>query len=154
MAEIDDYTSTLDKLGSELVSSIRDKIKSSGAYATGKTSNSLRFESRPLRFTLYGSNAFNFIEVGRGPGGMPPIDNIKEWIKAKGIVPSGNGTISGLAYGIAKKISKQGTDLYANNEVRDIYTNEVGEFITKLQQEIGEKVRLKTSNEITRSIKI
>lgn len=154
MATTDNYQDILNALGNDLVSNIRDKIKSTGASATGKSAASLRFEARPLRFTLYGSSSFNYIEVGRPSGGMPPLDNIKEWIKSKGLQPREGGTISGLAYAIATKIKNEGTQLYANNEVRDIYTNEVGEFTSKLKKEIGEKVRLKTSNEITRSIKI
>lgn len=154
MADLDNYTSTLDRLGNELVASIRDKIKSSGASATGKTAASLRFEAKPLRFTLYGSAAFSYIEVGRGPGGIPPIDNIKEWIKAKGILIGEKQTLSGLAYGIAKKISQQGTQLYANKTYRDIYTEESAQFLIDLKKAIGENIRIKTSNEITRTIKI
>jgi hypothetical protein len=144
----------LTRLGNDLVADIRDKIKSSGASATGKTAASLRFEVRENHFTLYGSDAFSFIEVGRAPGGLPPINRIEEWIKAKGITPKGSTTVTNLAWGIAKKIAASGTNLFANNTFRDIYTNEAGVFIEKLKKEIGENVRLKTSNEITRTIKI
>mgnify|MGYP003402781774 FL=1 len=141
-------------LGDTLVANIRDKIKSSGANATGKSAASLRHTETDTRFTLYGNQSFSFIEVGRGPGGMPPIDNIKEWIKAKGIVIGEGQTLSGLAYGIAKKISQQGTQLYANKTYRDIYTEESAKFIIELKKAIGESVRIKTSNEITRTIKL
>jgi hypothetical protein len=141
-------------LGDNLVANIRDKIKSSGASATGKSAASLRHTETDTRFTLYGNNSFSFMEVGRGPGGMPPIDNIKEWIKAKGIAIGEGQTLSGLAYGIAKKISQQGTQLYANKTFRDIYTEESAKFIIELKKAIGESVRIKTSNEITRTIKL
>lgn len=141
-------------LGDSLVVSIRDKIKSSGASATGKSAASLRHTETDTRFTLYGNQSFSFMEVGRGPGGMPPIDNIKEWIKAKGIVIGEKQTLSGLAYGIAKKISQQGTQLYANKTYRDIFTDELGQFVIELRKAIGEGIRIKSSNEITRTIKL
>ena len=141
-------------LGDTLVANIRDKIKSSGASATGKSAASLRHTETDTRFTLYGNQSFSFMEVGRGPGGIPPIDNIKEWIKAKGIVIGEKQTLSGLAYGIAKKISQQGTQLYANKTFRDIYTEESAQFLIELKKAIGENIRIKTSNEITRTIKI
>ena len=141
-------------LGDTLVANIRDKIKSSGASATGKTAASLRHTETDTRFTLFGDKAFSYIEVGRGAGGMPPIDNIKEWIKAKGIVIGEGQTLSGLAYGIAKKISQQGTQLYANKTYRDIYTEESAKFLIDLKKAIGDNIRIKTSNEITRTIKL
>lgn len=41
---------------------------------------------------------------GRGPGGMPPIENIRTWIAAKGVEAS--------PWAIAKTIAQQGTKDY------------------------------------------
>ena len=54
-----------------------------------------------------------YIENGRGPGKMPPITDIEEWIEVKQIVrDSRNGkvpTTKQLAYAIARSIGEKGT---------------------------------------------
>ncbi len=44
-----------------------------------------------------------YVEKGRPPGGIPPIDSIKSWTKKKSGVPES------AAYPIALKIAKEGT---------------------------------------------
>lgn len=47
--------------------------------------------------------------VGRGPGGMPPIKPIEDWIKRKRIpVPANFKNPKQFAFAIAKNIEKQG----------------------------------------------
>ena len=55
-----------------------------------------------------------YAEEGRGPGKMPPVDQIVKWIQFKKLVPSTkNGgkvpTTQQLAFAIAKSIAKNGT---------------------------------------------
>ena len=54
-----------------------------------------------------------YIENGRGPGKMPPITDIEEWIEVKPIVrDSRNGKVPStkqLAYVIARSIGEKGT---------------------------------------------
>ena len=54
-----------------------------------------------------------YVENGRGPGKMPPISDIEEWIDVKPIVrDSRNGkvpTTKQLAYVIARSIGEKGT---------------------------------------------
>lgn len=57
---------------------------------------------------------FQYAENGRGPGKMPPIENIKKWISVKPVLPTPmkNGklpTENQLAFLIARKIGKEGT---------------------------------------------
>lgn len=58
---------------------------------------------------------FKYVEEGRGPGKMPPVINILEWVKKKNILPRplGNGmlpTQESLAYAISKHISENGIE--------------------------------------------
>lgn len=58
-------------------------------------------------FTLRGNSiqsrdCTSFVITGRGPGKMPPIEPIREWVQKKGIE-------SGVEWAIAKNISKYGT---------------------------------------------
>ena len=45
-----------------------------------------------------------FVGNGRGPGGMPPVDNIRAWVERAGIDAS--------PWAIAKTIAKKGTRAY------------------------------------------
>lgn len=49
--------------------------------------------------------------AGRKAGKMPPVEKIKNWIETKGIRPyEEKMTVSSLAWAIAKKIAKNGTN--------------------------------------------
>ena len=84
---------------------------SKGLYSSGKSAESLQADSNTEGGLLYGSAYFYQQIVGRKPGRMPPVSDIIAWIEAKGIQPE-NGTVEGLAWAIAKKIAKEGTDIH------------------------------------------
>lgn len=49
--------------------------------------------------------------IGRGPGKMPPVQDIQDWIKYKKIPkPSSFPTTEAFAWAVAKTIAKNGTD--------------------------------------------
>ena len=52
------------------------------------------------------------VEQGRKPGPMPPVQPIIDWIRARGIEPRDPSirTQRGLAFAIARKISRDGTE--------------------------------------------
>lgn len=79
--------------------------------ASGGSAQSLRFEATEDGGKLFGSGYFKYQVSGRGPGRFPPIQRITDWINAKGIRPE-SGTVEGMAFAIAKKIAKQGTDIF------------------------------------------
>ncbi len=69
---------------------------------------------------LIGADYFKYLVYGRGPGKMPPTDNIQEWVE-KNIKnttrENKDGTFSivpfaSVAYAIAYKIGKEGTDIW------------------------------------------
>lgn len=55
-----------------------------------------------------------YLENGRGPGKMPPVDKIAEWVEVKplSIAPDINGrtpSVKQVAFAISKKIAEEGT---------------------------------------------
>lgn len=56
---------------------------------------------------------WKWANYGRGPGKMPPINAIEQWIKVKGITPKTYNGIptseKSLAFLIARKIGREGT---------------------------------------------
>lgn len=89
-----------------------------GIRSSGKSSASLRPEVKQsggtISGTLYGAKYFYQQKHGRKPGKFPPIDDILDWIRIKGIVPRDNKTSTKqLAFLFARKISQSGTDIFS-----------------------------------------
>jgi hypothetical protein len=64
--------------------------------------------------SMFTPSHIQFAKYGRGPGKMPPVEPIIDWVEAKGII-KGDQTAEGTAWAIAKSISKKGTKNYVRN---------------------------------------
>lgn len=90
-----------------------DDQKAKGIRSSGKSAESLRPEVTENSGTLYGAKYFYQQKHGRRPGKFPPIDDILNWIRAKGITPRDPKTSErSLAFLFARKIAEKGTDIY------------------------------------------
>ena len=133
---------------------------SAGQKASGKTAASMHVEVTETRGTLFGRSAFGTLETGRKAGKVPII---KQWMKDKGIeaepipyktdrphkyTPKERGENT-LAFLIARKIKKSGTQLFRQGGRSDIYSNEVPVTTRK----IGERLLEMLSTEV-KSIKL
>lgn len=93
---------------------LREAIKreqvDANMYASGASAASLRIEATFLKGTLYGNTSMA-VTLGilppRGPGGLPPIENIMLWLKLKN-----KSDVNPWA--VAKSIAKRGTRMYRN----------------------------------------
>jgi hypothetical protein len=81
-----------------------------GIRASGRSAASLREVTEPAGGRLFGKGYFHFQKVGRRPGKFPPIDAILNWIEEKGITP--DISKKSLAFLIARKIARLGTDIF------------------------------------------
>lgn len=62
-----------------------------------------------IRIRMEGSDYTYYMINGRKAGGkFPPVGKIRQWIKDKGITPTGNITINQLTYLISRKIAVEG----------------------------------------------
>ena len=66
---------------------LRDKpVTRYGAMqTTGKTAASLRYELTEDTLTIYGASHVFAVEYGRGPGGFPNVESLRQWVVNKGI---------------------------------------------------------------------
>ena len=128
----------LTQYGTSTVAQIKQNLASSGTNASGKTSNSLRFEVKDEGFKqilkIFGRPFFMTVETGRRatPDYKPSqqfVATIQEWMRAKGI--------QGQAYGIALSIHKKGTKLFQKGGRQDIVSDVVNE---TLVQQISKSV--------------
>jgi hypothetical protein len=127
----------LPRIGQYAVEKIREQIIAKKITATGRTQKSLRYSvdgEKALRIIAdSGDRApISTLQYGREPGKMPPVSSIKEWIEAKRITyksiaykrqPSINWKpkytpqergLNSLAWAIASKIKKVGTERHKN----------------------------------------
>ena len=135
------------RLGNDLMVEIRDKIKSTGAYATGETSASLHHTESENDFILFGGPGFKSIETGYI--GDVNESRLLKWLRAKGVNHSRRITDEQYVHLLALRIKAVGTNLYRYKQTRDIYTTVIGEALNKVKPAIAESERIKLTNDIT-----
>lgn len=132
--------SVQDILNEELtraVQEIQANMDSLGINATGKTRNSLQVVTSTFTGSIEANKYFRVVETGRKAGGRPPIENIIEWIEAKGITPT-QGTVNSLAWAIATKISQEGTILYKQGGRENVFSNVLENILDQTAERILE----------------
>ena len=93
------------KFGLQTVTMLTTALKSVGADNTGDLIRSIRAElvetAKGLELMINGKGYFDVVDKGRLPGKQPPLSDILEWVKSKGLP-------EGAAFPIAKNIGKFG----------------------------------------------
>lgn len=134
--------SILNTYGNSTVQSIRNNLASTGTNATGKTSQSLRFEVKnegnKITLKVFGKPYLAVVETGRKatPQYEKPsvefVASIREWMNAKGK--------EGSAYAIAKNIHQHGTKLFQKGGRQDIISNVINEsLVDKISKDVLNK---------------
>lgn len=129
----------LNKNGIVLIDTIKANMTAAGQNATGKTAQSLRIEIKQegtkYRLTVLGRPFFRTIQTGRGPTkpGSPLsypslLDQIKEWMEAKGI--------AGSPWGITQSIHQTGTKLWRQGGRTDIIEPATDDLINNVAQDL------------------
>lgn len=106
---------------------------------------------------LHANHYWYYLVHGRAPGKMPPIESILGWLIKKGIQAADNISQNSLAYLIARKIGRVGTDIFLGRrpgmafdqivaehqaEFEETYFTQMGEDIQRL---LFAKFQLKTT---------
>lgn len=112
MLEID----KIQLIADQIVELYKQQLESKGIPASGSLGDTASVEvelsGSKLIVSLNLEHYWRYVEYGRRPGKMPPIDNIEEWIRIKPVVPKPiDGKVpsnKSLAYLIARKIGREG----------------------------------------------
>lgn len=112
MLEID----KIQLIADQIVELYKQQLESKGIPASGSLGDTASVEvelsGSKLIVSLNLEHYWRYVEYGRRPGKMPPIDNIAEWIRIKPVVPKPiDGKVpsnKSLAYLIARKIGREG----------------------------------------------
>lgn len=122
-----------------------------GMRASGKFADSLEVvKVSETRVQLWGEDYAQQLETGRLAGKFPPIADIEQWIRDKGIAQriEGQIKISSLAFLIARKIAREGwkREGYGGVElISDVVTNER---MQKIIDEVGAERAIQFQTEI------
>ena len=83
-----------------------------GQRASGFSADSLNVASTSKGPVLQGADYWAFLidGSGRAPGLFPPVDNILDWVRDKGI--NFGGTEKQTAFLVGRKIAREGTGIY------------------------------------------
>lgn len=96
--------------------------------ASGKTIRSIKV----VRNTLIG-NDLTWIEQGRGPGGMPPIQEIAKWVRVRALDMN--------PWAVAKSIALRGTRIYRNPGLGISIASVIDKNIKSLGRDIAQDYR-------------
>lgn len=121
-----------------------------GMRASGNWADSLEVVVTDTNAKIIGEQYSDQIEYGRKPGAMPPTEAIEKWIHDKGIASriEGEISVSSLAYLIARKIAREGTEAFKKGGERVI-----SEIVTPERiQMILDKVGSEYANTVTKDI--
>ena len=110
--------------------------------ASGQTSRELKVEvDKRNQASLVGPAHLVFLNVGRGPGKFPPIQNIQEWIQNKGLQGrDAQGRFikqRSFAFLIARKIAREGTEIFKDKTKGLEFQKILEKRLPDLEKEIG-----------------
>lgn len=133
----------IQQLANGIVEQYRKVLADEGINASSTLSNTadvvVELNGDMVVISLQLEEYWKYVEYGRRPGKMPPIDNIKEWIKVKPIIPDARtGKIPSaeqLAFLIARKIGREG--IPARHPInKTVYTDVTEQIINAIKAEI------------------
>lgn len=118
-------------------------MEQAGKTVTGRTKNSLQVFASGKQAVLEGASHLHTLESGRGParGGAGDkqqfIQNLKEWIVAKGISYKDEQDLQRLASFFRWYINKFGISLYRRGGRKDIFTPAIEKFTKSVNAKIA-----------------
>jgi len=114
---------------------LKPKFISLGMNATGQWLNSLEARVNNGNGEIWGIDYTYWLANGRKPGKAPPIAPLITWVNAKfGI---GGNEARGIAFAVAQKIKKEGTEYYPDGTdlLQVLNSKEVLDYIYSQLQE-------------------
>lgn len=92
----------LDTYARQVISELQTRLQGFGKVASGRLISTMTYRILPeLTVQFFLEDYAVYVDKGRRPGKQPPLENIRQWCRIKGIPES-------AAYPIAKKIGRDG----------------------------------------------
>jgi hypothetical protein len=131
----------------DIVKQMKNIIKLNGAFATGNLYNSVKYKvykDKSEKFHLDVDYVYYglFIDMGRKPGKQPPLRDIQEWCRIKGIPQE-------AAFAIARKIGRFG---FKGINFTKPFENDQ-DVVAKIMREMGKDFADDAVEQILRDVK-
>ena len=94
----------------KIIEELKIKHIELGQKASGKWIETLEVVVSNGKGVIYGTDYTQYLTKGRKPGALPPISPLEEWAKVK-LGKTGKEALN-VAWAVAIKISKEGTEIY------------------------------------------
>lgn len=161
MLNLNKVKTLLESEGEKLIAELQAAMVSTGANASGETSQSLAsnvsMTDNSVSWEVYGGIGWQFVEQGRaktkasGDGSLRGI--IRQWIDDKGIEPEDGISKDSLAFLITRAIHRRGTLLHFLKETREIYSNVItDQYIENVSFKIGESLAEDVADDLSKRI--
>lgn len=134
----------------DVIKDVRADQETKKIKASGHSADSLAFGVDGAGGQLTGSDYFYFQIHGRKKGAMPPVNDILAWVKAKGI--QADISPDSLAWAIAKKIAKFGTDISQGKRNGLAFEQIVSENKEKLIGKLSDGIKLNIVNNLKEAL--
>lgn len=111
----DNLTKVLERYADAFIKNAQQNLDKNDSNASGSLQRSMNLDkitidTDKMSVTIELEDYWYYVEHGRGPGKMPPIKPIIDWIESKPVIPRVEGlTAKQMAYPIARSIGKYGT---------------------------------------------
>lgn len=139
-----ELTAEISALVDQISNQYRERLKdrrASGRLENFTTDIVINDTSFKVIFNL--EDYWRWVEYGRGPGKMPPISAIENWIKIKPVIPKAvDGKVPDtrqLAFLISRKIATYGTPAHYPLHLTQT-SQETDNIISAIKQEISKQV--------------
>jgi hypothetical protein len=135
----------IQKLADSVVELYRKQLEEGGVSTSREPIRAIvEFNGDQLLISFELNDYWKYVEYGRKPGKMPPVDSIADWIKIKRIIPEPiNGKIPDtkqLAFLIARKIGRDGVEgKHIMNKT--IHSNQMNSIINDIKKEIMNQLK-------------
>ena len=128
-------------LTKEFLERVRERLiedyNAKGLRASGLTAKLLKVVGSGNKWSLQTPDYFIFQILGRGPGEMPPLEEIEKWVISKGL-PKGS------AKPIAITIGKEGTKIFKREaegiDLQGIFDEEMKIFLREFGDEQAKEI--------------
>jgi len=152
------FQPTLEKYGNDFVSKLKKFHIEAGQKASGETLKEFGYEATPTKLVVYGADHVEYLDRGRGAGGVPPSNVIYQWSIDKGISFESEARRRSFAYLVCRKIAESGSFQYRtghtfNGFVKPVSSVFSDEEMQKMTTEIAKQFMEEEKLEINKIFK-
>lgn len=141
----------LTKAGDKFVAGLQKQFDVLGLNDTGGASAALSSKVVGNKLQIEGLLRTVVLASGRKPGKFPPIQPIRDWVRRKLNVEESE--IDGVAFVIARKIAREGTDIFTGRAKGLQIEMLISEINKELEEEVSTQIGLSITDTVFEAFK-